>query len=80
MQNTASYLNDIHAELAPSNDTLYTARNRRDTVLTKAMDYPGSLRTYKSGSIAHRTANQDTDADCGLVLDRRSFPRTWPRW
>lgn len=78
MQNTASYLNDIHAELAPSNDTLHAAKRRRDTVLKKAIDYPGSLRAYKSGSIAHRTANQDTDADCGVVLDRRSYPELGP--
>ena len=52
MQNTASYFNDVHAELAPSDDTLSTARSRRDEVLTKARSYPGALRTYKSGSIA----------------------------
>ena len=78
MENTASYLNDIHAELAPSDDTLSTARGRRDEILSKAISYPGSLRTYKSGSIAHRTANQDTDADCGVVLDRRSYPKLGP--
>ena len=78
MQNTASYLNDVHAELARSDDTLSTARSRRDEVLAKAKSYPGALRTYKSGSIAHRTANQDTDADCGVVLDRRSYPKLGP--
>ena len=78
MQNTASSLNDVHAELAPSDDTLSTARSRRDEVLAKAKRYPGTLRTYKSGSIAHRTANQDADADCGLVLDRRSYPKLGP--
>ncbi len=78
MQNTASYLNDVHAELAPSDDTLSTARSRRDEVLAIARDYPGTLRTYTSGSIAHRTANQDTDADCGVVLDRRSYPNLGP--
>lgn len=78
MQNTASYLNDVHAELAPSDDTLSTARSRRDEVLAKAKSYPGALRTYNSGSIAHRTANQDTDADCGVVLDRRSYPKLGP--
>ena len=78
MQNTASYLNDVHAELAPSDDTLSTARSRRDEVLAKARDYPGTLRTYISGSISHRTANQDTDADCGMVLDRRSYPKLGP--
>ena len=78
MQNTASHLNDVHAELAPSDDTLSTARSRRDEVLAKARDYPGTLRTYMSGSIAHRTANQDTDGDCGVVLDRRSYPKLGP--
>lgn len=78
MQNTASYLNDVHAELAPSDETLSAVRSRRDEVLAKAISYPGVLRTYKSGSIAHRTANHDTDADCGVVLDRRSYPNLGP--
>ena len=78
MQNTASYLNDVHAELAPSDDTLAAARSRRDEVLAEARSYSGALRIYISGSIAHRTANQDTDADCGVVLDRRSYPRLGP--
>ena len=78
MQNTASYLNDVHAELAPSDETLSAVRSRRDEVLANAKDYPGSLRTYISGSIAHRTANNDTDADCGLVLDRRAYPNLGP--
>ena len=78
MQNTASYLNDVHAELAPSDGTLSAARSRRDEILGKAKNYPGTLRTYISGSIAHRTANQDTDADCGVVLDRRSYPKLGP--
>ena len=78
MQNTASYLNDVHAQLAPSDDTLSAARTRRDEVLKAARKYSGTLRTYMSGSIAHRTANQDTDADCGVVLDRRSYPKLGP--
>ena len=78
MQNTASHLNDVHAKLAPSDDTLSAARSRRDELLAKVGSYPGALRTYKSGSIAHRTANHDTDADCGVVLDRRSYPSLGP--
>ena len=78
MQNTASHLNDVHAELAPSDDTLAAARSRRDEVLAVARTFPGALRTYNSGSIAHRTANHDTDADCGVVLDRRSYPSLGP--
>ena len=78
MQNTASYLNEVHAKLAPADATLSTARSRRDEVIGEAGKYDGALRTYKSGSIAHRTANQNTDADCGVVLDRRSFPELGP--
>ena len=78
LQNTASVLNDVHAALAPSADTLSAVRSRRSQVLSEATDYPGTLRTYRSGSIAHRTANQDTDADCGVVLDRRLYPKLGP--
>ena len=78
MQNTATFLNAVHAELAPSDDTLSAARSRRDHVLKAVRKYPGTLRTYISGSIAHRTANHDTDADCGVVLDRRSYPELGP--
>ena len=78
MQTTASHLNDIHAKLAPSDNTLFAARSRRDEILAEARDYPGTLRTYISGSIAHRTANHDTDADSGVVLDRRSYPKLGP--
>ena len=78
MQNTASHLNHVHGKLAPADDTLSAARRRRDEVLTEARDFPGTTRTYISGSIAHRTSNRDTDADCGLVLDRRSYAALGP--
>ncbi len=78
MQNTASILNDVHAQLAPSSETLSAARTRRNEVLDEARHYSGTLRTYVSGSIAHRTANRDADADCGVVLDRRSYPEMSP--
>ena len=35
-------------------------------------------RGYNSGSIAHGTANSDTDAGCGIVLDRRVWPELGP--
>ena len=54
MQNTAAFLNDVHAELAPSDETLSAVRSRRDDVLARVGDFPGALRTYTSGSIAHR--------------------------
>ena len=55
-----------------------TARERRNEVLVAMADFLGYLRGYASGSIAHRTANFDTDADCGAVLDRRSYPNLGP--
>ena len=47
-------------------------------MLALARRFRGALRTYVSGSIAHGTANDDTDADCGVVLDRRVYPELGP--
>ena len=69
---------DIQHQIAPSDTTLEAVRGRRDEVLAVAGRFTGALRTYTSGSIAHRTANDDTDADCGVVLDRRSYYELGP--
>lgn len=78
MNHTDDILVEIQKIIAPSDETLEAVRNRRDEVLSIVGRYKGSLRTYKSGSIAHRTANDDTDADCGVVLDRRSYYELGP--
>ena len=78
MNNIDEILVDIQIQIAPSDETLVTVRNRRNEVLSIVGRYKGALRTYTSGSIAHRTANDDTDADCGLVLDRRSYLELGP--
>ena len=78
MNHIDEILVDIQTQIAPSDETLETVRNRRGEVLSIVGRYKGSLRTYTSGSIAHRTANDDTDADCGLVLDRRSYLELGP--
>lgn len=78
MNNTDEILADIQKRIAPTDETLEAARSRRDEVLSIAGRYAGALRTYTAGSIAHRTANDDTDADCGVVLDRRSYPELGP--
>lgn len=78
MGHTDRILDDIRKQIAPSDETLEAARSRRDEVLAAARGFDGALRTYASGSIAHRTANDDTDADCGVVLDRRSYPELGP--
>ena len=75
---TTKLLDDVRAKIAPADETLRAARSRRDEVLAALKEFPGRLRDYSSGSIGHRTANDDTDADCGVVLDRRTYPELGP--
>lgn len=75
---TSKVLDEVRAKLAPSDAVLKLARDRRGLVLDAAMKFPGTLRKYNSGSIAHGTANSDLDADCGVVLDRRTYPQLGP--
>jgi hypothetical protein len=78
MGHTARILDEVRGQIAPSDETLKAVRERRGDVLDVAKQFPGVLRTYFSGSVAHGTANDDTDADCGVVLDRRSYPDLGP--
>ncbi len=78
MGHTENILKEILKDTAPSKETMALVRERRDEVLRVAGRYPGALRTYQSGSVAHRTSNDDTDADGGVVLDRRSYPALGP--
>ncbi|MHB8085396.1 MAG: hypothetical protein ACYDHZ_06200 [Dehalococcoidia bacterium] len=78
MNHIDDILVDIQKKIAPSDKTLETVRSRRDEVMSIAGRYAGALRTYMAGSIAHRTANDDTDADCGVVLDRRTYHELGP--
>ncbi len=75
---TNKILKEVRDELAPPDDVLAAARQRRDDVLRIASGFPGVLRTYRSGSIAHGTANADLDGDGGAVLDRRAYPELGP--
>ncbi len=78
MGHTNRLLDNIRGQIAPSDETLQAARTRRDDVLAALKDFEGRLRDYAAGSIGHRTANDDTDADCGLVLDRRVYQDLGP--
>ncbi len=78
MGSTTSILDDVLHESSPGDEILEAVRERRDKVLGIGGRYPGALRTYTSGSVAHRTANGDTDADCGVVLDRRVYAGLGP--
>lgn len=78
MGNTEIVLREVLKDTSPNGDTMRLVRERRNEVLRAAERYLGALRTYTSGSVAHRTANGDTDADGGVVLDRRSYPKLGP--
>jgi hypothetical protein len=78
MSITNSILNDVRWLIAPSNSILREARDRRSRVVKAAKAFRGVRDSYNSGSIAHGTANSDLDADCGIVLDRRTHPDTGP--
>ena len=69
---------EVTAKLEPSLDLLASARARQAQVLNAAARFTGCLRTYEAGSLAHGTAIYTADADCGMVLDRRSHPQLGP--
>jgi hypothetical protein len=65
-------LGEVRDQIAPEDEVLKAARERRELVKTEAMKFRGTARGFNSGSVAHGTANNPVnDADCGVVLDRR---------
>ena len=65
-------LEEIRQDISASDSDLKEARVRRDVVLDAAAGFEGTLRTFKSGSVAHADVNNPvSDADGGGVLDRR---------
>lgn len=66
-------LNDVRKQIAAAEKVLKEAQDRRNLTAESAMDIEGSLRSFRSGSVAHGTVNKPvTDADGGIVLDRRN--------
>jgi hypothetical protein len=64
---------EVRAKIAADDKVLKEARKRRDLVAESAMDIEGSLRWFRSGSVAHGMVNKPvSDADSGIVLDRRN--------
>ncbi len=79
MGHTNNILEDVRQQTAAEKPALDVARNRRDDVLGVASTLPGTLETYRSGSLAAGLMIRPvTDGDCGLVLDRRVFPELGP--
>ncbi len=73
------YVELVRERIAADDDVLAAARRRRDRVRRVAERFTGALRSYNSGSLAHGTVNDPVkDADCGIVLDRRSWPELGP--
>lgn len=69
----------VRKQIQVEQDVLAEARTRRNLVKKVVTNYFGFVRTFDSGSIAHGTAkNPLPDADCGAVLDRRSFAELGP--
>lgn len=76
---TLEVLNEVRAAIAANDDVLKEARDRRNLVTEASRSLGGTLRTFRSGSLAHGTVNAPVDdADSGVVLDRRSFPSLGP--
>jgi hypothetical protein len=76
---TLKVLNDVREQIAASDQVLKEAKERRALVATAAMQVEGSLESFRSGSVAHGTVNKPvTDADDGIVLDRRHHTTLGP--
>jgi len=64
-------LADVRAQIAVDDEILSETKARRNLVKRVARRFPGALKTFDSGSVAHGTVNRlVADADCGVVLCR----------
>jgi hypothetical protein len=69
----------IRHNIEARDEVLAEARRRRDRVRSLAERYPGALRSFSSGSVAHGTVRKPVKgADSGMVLDRRTYPELGP--
>lgn len=82
---TLATLDSVRSQIAPDDDALKEARDRRDATRVAAEEFGATNRSFASGSLAHRTANcpihyrdAGLDADCGVVLNRRAYPTLGP--
>lgn len=72
-------LSDVRDQIAVDDDILKETKARRNLVKRHAKSFPGALRSFDAGSVAHATVNKPvSDADCGIVLDRRTYPELGP--
>jgi hypothetical protein len=72
-------LTDVRQQIAVDDDVLSETKTRRNLVKRAARKFAGASKTFDSGSVAHGTTNKPiSDADCGVVLDRRTYPELGP--
>ncbi len=72
-------LADVRRQIAVDDDVLSETKARRNVVKRYARSFPGALKTFDSGSVAHGNVNKPvSDADCGVVLDRRKYQELGP--
>jgi hypothetical protein len=72
-------LAEVRRQIAVDDDVLSETKARRNVVKRVARNFPGALKTFDSGSVAHGTVNKPvSDADGGVVLDRRTYPELGP--
>src|SRR5262249_49974097 len=76
---TEQMLDDVPDEILVDRVILSAARQPRNAIRAVAVKFPGALRVFSSGSVAHGTVIFTVeDADAGVVLDRRSYPDLGP--
>jgi len=74
-----SILEGVRSQIAPDDSVLKAARERLADVREASEEFEGALRSFRSGSVAHLTANDPVhDADGGIVLDRRNYSELGP--
>jgi len=79
MGHSDDVISNVRNQIDASDAPLGEVRARLTLVKQIADGFPGALRTYSSGSIAHHTMIAPvTDGDGGMVLDRRSYPELGP--
>jgi hypothetical protein len=70
---------EARERIAVPDDVLKEARKRRDAIRGIVEGEFDTLRTFGSGSLAHGTQNDPlSDADAGMVLDRRVYEGLGP--
>ena len=76
---TRRVIDEVRAQIKASDRVLHEARIRRDLIKETAEHFPGSERSFSSGSIAHGTVNRPvSDADAGIVVTWQQYPALGP--